>query len=131
MNDPITVNDGKYTFFMGKDGLLDCLRHGEPWPAFRETGGHLVKSTLALYHELLLARETRNKNWTYRAWAEAFAIFAKYEDRPLGRPDDVSADHYVVYAGPPAKRIEKADKARLDELGWFPCEEHECWKRFT
>ena len=56
MNDPMEVEDGKYTFFTDDSGLLDCLRHGEPWPAFREVGGHFAGSTLALYHALVKAR---------------------------------------------------------------------------
>ena len=56
MNDPVTVSDGKYTFFIDNDRLLNCLRYGEPWPAFRATGAHLSGSQLALYHDLLAAR---------------------------------------------------------------------------
>jgi hypothetical protein len=135
VNDPVAVDDGKYTFFMGVDGLLDCFRHGEPWPAFRETGGHLAKSTLALYHELLLFRETKDRQSSYRAWSEAFAIFAKYSEEVPGtrggNRDDVSAEHDEVYAGPSPEVVTKSDSARLEELGWLPCGEHDCWKRFS
>lgn len=56
--DPVTVYDGKYTFFLGPDGLLNCDRHGESWPAFRRSKAHLSGSTLALYHDLLDERKT-------------------------------------------------------------------------
>lgn len=57
MVDPVAVADGKYTFFIDEDGLLNCLRHGEPWPAFRAGGSHLMGCQLALYHDLLKARQ--------------------------------------------------------------------------
>lgn len=56
MADPMAVCDGKYTFFTSENGLLDCLRHGEPWPAFRERGDHLAGSTLAIYRALVEER---------------------------------------------------------------------------
>jgi hypothetical protein len=62
---PITVYDGKYTFFLSsEDGLLDCDRHGELWPAFRRTGSHLHGLTLALYQDMVKAQKTiRRLNW--------------------------------------------------------------------
>ena len=62
---PITVHDGKYTFYLSaQDGLLDCDRYGEPWPAFRATGSHLSGSTLALYQDMVKAQKTiRRLNW--------------------------------------------------------------------
>jgi hypothetical protein len=56
MNDPVEVESGKYTFFTDDSGILDCLRHGDPWPAFREQGAHFAGSTLALYHALVESR---------------------------------------------------------------------------
>jgi hypothetical protein len=56
VTDPVTVGDGKYTFYLDDDGLLNCDRHGGPWPAFREQGGHFAGSTLALYHALVEER---------------------------------------------------------------------------
>jgi hypothetical protein len=53
MIDPVITAGGKYTFFLARDGLLDCLRYGEPWSAFRRTGSHDSGSTLALYHKAL------------------------------------------------------------------------------
>lgn len=61
MVDPVTVADGKYTFFIDEDGLLNCLRHGEPWPAFRERKSHLSGCQLALYHDLLNARQEQSE----------------------------------------------------------------------
>jgi hypothetical protein len=57
MRDPVTVAGGKYTFFIAEDGLLDCRRHGEPWPAFREVGRHLHRAQLALYYDMVEARQ--------------------------------------------------------------------------
>lgn len=68
--DPVQVGDGKYTFFTGDDGLLDCRRHSEEWPAFRETGSHYSGSTLALYHDLLDARKRAAR--LYEALVSAF-----------------------------------------------------------
>ena len=59
MKGPVTACDGKYTFFTDEDGLLNCLRHGEPWPAFRSTDTYLCGSVLALYHELLELKDTK------------------------------------------------------------------------
>lgn len=77
MKDPVEVADGKYTFFLDDDGLLNCLRWGEPWPAFRNTNSHLDGSQLALYHDLRDARkeaqDLRDGKWDAdeaqkRAW---------------------------------------------------------------
>jgi len=62
MQDPMEVGDGKYTYYLDDDdGLLNCDRHGEPWPAFRETGSHHEGCTLALYQALVEARAENDK----------------------------------------------------------------------
>lgn len=54
---------------------------------------------------------------TFTDYAEAFAIFAKH------KPDEkwvLCAEHDIIYAHiAPEDITDEADKARLEELGWF------------
>ena len=63
--DPVTVCGGKYTFFLdSEDGLLNCDRHGEPWPGFRGDRGHFSGPTLALYQKIVeMKKRVRRLNW--------------------------------------------------------------------
>lgn len=61
MRDPVIVCDGKYTFYMDEDGLLNCDRHGKPWPAFRDGGDHLQGCVLSMYHDLVAAQHSSRK----------------------------------------------------------------------
>lgn len=54
---------------------------------------------------------------TWAGYAEAFAIFAKYEGQ------GVCAEHDEIFAGPDPSVVTEADKKRLIELGWNPSEE--------
>lgn len=67
--------------------------------------------------------------YSYKAWAEAFSIFAKYERE--GRGYDISAEHDVIYAGPHIKEVSPEDKQRLEQLRWFIDEETDCFYRYT
>jgi hypothetical protein len=51
---------------------------------------------------------------TYAAWAEAFAIFAKYNSDF----HQISAEHDIVYAGPEPSKVSDEDKSRLEQLNW-------------
>ena len=55
----------------------------------------------------------------------------KILDECADGPCDVAAEHDVIYAGPTVKEVPKGKHAELDELGWFPDDEHDCWKRFV
>ncbi len=59
--------------------------------------------------------ETKYK-YTYAAWSEAFAIFAKYDPDGFGW---VQGEHDIVYAGPDHKTVSAEDIARLEELDWY------------
>jgi hypothetical protein len=50
---------------------------------------------------------------TYREFAEAFTIFARYAGY-----DGVCAEHDEIWAGPDVSVVSAEDKARLAELGW-------------
>jgi hypothetical protein len=56
---------------------------------------------------------TQYPNYTYRAWAEAFQIFMKYEE-----DFDISAEHDQIWAGPSINLPSEEDRQRLLELGW-------------
>ena len=64
---------------------------------------------------------------TYAAWAEAFAIFAKYEPESMW---EVSAEHDIVYAGRGVEYSEE-DRKRLDELHWYYDDDLECYYKNT
>lgn len=49
-------------------------------------------------------------------WAEAFAVFARYECR------GISCEHDEIWAGPEAEEVTAEDRLRLEELGWTPSE---------
>ena len=51
---------------------------------------------------------------TWAGYAEAFAIFAKYEGQ------GVCAEHDEIDAGPDPSVVSEVDKKRLLELGWRP-----------
>jgi hypothetical protein len=65
----------------------------------------------------------------YKAWAEAFTIFAKYE------PEEtfcVSAEHDTIYAGRiHPDKMEESDANQLKFLKWAWSENLECWSRFS
>lgn len=42
-----------------------------------------------------------------------------------------AAEHDVVYAGPHPEIVSDEDKAKLEELGWHPSEEFDCFYHFT
>lgn len=66
---------------------------------------------------------------TYAGWAEAFAIFAKYE--PL-EEFGISAEHDEVYAGGQHyEDYSEEDKKRLEELHWTYDEHYESYHHFT
>lgn len=51
----ITLNDGKYTIRETEPYKWECLRHGEPWPAFKDRGPDNLH--IALAHEVARLRE--------------------------------------------------------------------------
>lgn len=63
----------------------------------------------------------------YSDWAEAFTIFAKYDDKQYG----VSAEHDEVYAGPSPSSVSEDDIEKLDSLGWTASEDYDCFHKFT
>lgn len=65
--------------------------------------------------------------YTFQAWAEAFAIFAKYEPESIAH---VAAEHDIIYAGPEVE-VSPEDKARLEELGWFYDKSLPCWCQYV
>lgn len=65
----------------------------------------------------------------YKAWSEAFAIFAKYEPEETF---SVSAEHDVIYAGGiHPDKMAAEDANRLKFLTWSWDEDLECWSSFT
>lgn len=67
---------------------------------------------------------------TYKEMIEAFHIFAKYAEKGLDDYAEMSATHDELFAGPDPKKVAKTDLARLEEIGWRPCE-YGCFARFT
>lgn len=65
----------------------------------------------------------------YEAMAQAFQIFAKYND--TGALTGISAEHDVIYAGPDPGVVSAEDLARLAELHWNPEEEFDTFRRFV
>jgi hypothetical protein len=66
---------------------------------------------------------------TYAEYAEAFTIFAKYEEGSFG----TDAEHDVIFSGPHYSHVSADDLRRLDELGWRPgdgLDGHEDCERF-
>ena len=62
----------------------------------------------------------------YKAWAEAFSIFAKYDER-----GDVAAEHDEVFAGPDCNVMSDEDLVRLAALGWTPNTDVGGFSKFT
>jgi len=75
----------------------------------------------------MLDKSHPDYKYTLAAWAEAFTIMAKYTEELW----NVQEDHEIIYAGPNPEVVSDEDKARLDELDWMICEEHECFSKFT
>jgi hypothetical protein len=61
---------------------------------------------------------------SYQAWAEAFEIFAKYDD---SANPGVSCEEDVIYAGPDLEKVSVEDKTRLETLGWKADEDYDCF----
>jgi len=58
---------------------------------------------------------------------EGLEIIAKYE------PDaDFAAEHDQIFVGEEdaAENMDKKDKEKMDELGWFIEKEYGCWSHF-
>lgn len=58
-------------------------------------------------------RDDKRFKYTLSAWAEAFAIFAKYDDSHA-----VGAEHHVIYVWISPDKVSDEDKKRLVELNW-------------
>lgn len=67
---------------------------------------------------------------TWKDYSEAFSIFSKYSDSSKGY-DHVAGEHDELWAGPNPKDVSKEDAKRLEELGWTPHEDNECWHKNT
>lgn len=74
-----------------------------------------------------MATKETDYRWTFAAWAEAFAIFGKYQ------PDmaQIDAQHDVIFAGPDPAWISQEDKDKLGQLGWHISSEVDCFCRYT
>jgi len=60
MTNSVILEDGKYEYIIGDDGVVYCLRHGEPWLAkgkCRKSEGDLVDLVLAQRDELASAQK--------------------------------------------------------------------------
>jgi len=67
------------------------------------------------------------KDWS--KMAEAFSIFAKYSNPETY--DHVGSEHDELFAGPCPDVVSEPDKKRLEELGWDPKPDCDCWRLFT
>lgn len=81
--DRIELEAGKYTFYVGPDGVLRCDRYGEAWPAFQPS-----KAMLALYHALRQARADLAR--THGALNRQLARY--WQGRAAADPDETRAD---------------------------------------
>ena len=62
---------------------------------------------------------------------EGLLIFKKYFDQtPTRRRGDINFEHDECFAGPLPSIVSEEDKKRLEELGWGPDEENDCWHHF-
>jgi hypothetical protein len=76
-------------------------------------------------------RKLSNVNlYGFKAWAEAFAIFAKYQPE---KKFCVNAEHDQIYTGDiPPEKMSDEDRSRLDELGWYwDGEDLDRWRHST
>ena len=64
----------------------------------------------------------------YASWAEAFTIFAKYDNAEFA---SVAAEHDILYAGPDPRQVSLADRRRLRQLGWYLDKQYECFHKFV
>lgn len=64
--------------------------------------------------------------YTYAAWSEAFAIFAKYTEVA-----DLAAEHDVIYAGPRPSAVSVEDTERLEQLGWVVSDEFDTFRHYV
>ena len=93
-------------------------------------GNTIQFDTLDASAEAVLG-ETQENTWL--AWAEAFAIFAKYpghEIQPGLVVEGVCCEHDKIWAGPSEDVVGEVDKQRLSELKWVPADEGG-FSRFT
>jgi len=60
--------------------------------------------------------------------SRGFDIFRSFTD---DKNQSVSAQHDVIYAGPNPIAVPDEIKAQLEELGWHPDNELECFYYFT
>jgi len=63
--------------------------------------------------------------YSWQAWAEAFAIFALYQEKA-----SIAAEHDIILAGPSWETMAAEHRERLDQLGWFHSEEFNRTARF-
>lgn len=56
---------------------------------------------------------------TWKDYAEAFTIFAKYGEGNY----QTRAEHDEIWSGPDPEDVSPEDIARLEELGWTPADE--------
>lgn len=66
--------------------------------------------------------------YTYAAWAEVFAIFAKYVPDEIG---DVTAEHDQIWAGfDLVSKLTPEDEDRVRELGWHNTD-FDAWTKYV
>jgi hypothetical protein len=87
---------------MGMEGT--CIKCGEP----------TVDEMVTICDDCI---NNRNIGCTYAGWAEAFAIFAKYETGLHGIHIMITN---CVQAGPHSSVVSVEDLVRLEVLGWKP-----------
>ena len=61
---------------------------------------------------------------TYEKMEAAFRIFSRYNHH-----EDIRAEHDVMYGGPNPADVTEQDMRTLEELGWLPSANLECFEK--
>jgi hypothetical protein len=77
----------------------------------------------------LNGEDLENGPRTFLRWAEAFAIFHKYE--PEKRWAHVAGEHDIIFGGPDPRKVSLKDHRRLRKLGWHLDKDAGCFHKYT